>query len=133
MIQLTYKTDPEAGTLTLFADDEERAAIADLLDEEGKSIMDQEGEALEYLISNSELQWISPSATGDLTDAPILGILGEEQRENSGPYGAVECGQDKDGKFYQPVLERWGFEPYQVRTFLSDLVANGKAVFRNQW
>ena len=132
MIQLTYQTDPEAGTLTLFADHEDRAVIADLIDDKGTSI-ESESEALEDLISNSELQWIDPSDTGDLTAAPMLGILGEEQRENSGPYGAVVCGQDENGKFYQPVLERWGFAHYAIRSFLQDLVDDGKAVFRNQW
>jgi hypothetical protein len=132
MIQLTYKTDAEAGTLTLLADDKERAAIADLIDEEGASY-ESEVEALEHLTSNSELQWISPLDTGDLTDAPLLCVLGEEQRERSGPYGFIECGQDADGKLYQPILERWGFEPYAIRSFLQDLVDGGKAVFRNHW
>jgi len=132
MMQLTYETNSEAGTLTLIADDEDRAAIADLIDDEGTSLA-SEVEALEYLISNSELQWIDPSDTGDLTDAPMLGILGEEQREESGPYGVVECGHDADGNFYQPILERWGYEYYAIRSFLQDLVDDGRAVFRNQW
>ena len=132
MIQLTYEIDAEAGTLTLRAGDEDRAAIADLIDDKGASF-ESECEALDYLMSNSELQWIDPLDTGDLTEAPLIGILGEEQRERSGPYGFIECGQDAGGKLYQPILERWGFEPYQIRTFLADLVARGSAVFHNQW
>lgn len=66
-----------------------------------------ECDALDYLTSNSELQWVDPSETGDLTDAPMLGI------------------RDENGT----VLERWAFMSYAVRSFLEDLADKGEAVF----
>jgi len=73
---------------------------------------------LEPLVCNSELDWIQPEQCGDLTDAPILGI------QKALPRGL--------GKRYS-VSERWGYEPYQVRSPLEDLRDNGRAVFSNAW
>ena len=56
----------------------------------------------EILICSSELQWIAPEETGDLTAAPMLGI--------------------RDG---ETVVERWAFMDYQVRSVLQDLRDNG--------
>jgi hypothetical protein len=67
----------------------------------------QECDFLEPLVCNSELDWIDPTETGDLTEAPMLGI------------------RDEEGK----VIERWAYMDYQVRSFLSDLADNGYAVF----
>lgn len=66
-----------------------------------------ENEYLESLIANSELDWIDASETGDLTDAPILGI------------------RDEEGN----ILARWGYMNYQIHTFLEDFLNNGKAIF----
>jgi len=63
---------------------------------------------LESLVCNSELEWIDPSVTGDLTAAPILAILDE-------------AGQ---------ILHRWGFMDYQVRSVLQDLAERGRAEFQ---
>ena len=65
---------------------------------------------LEPITCNSELEWTSSEHTGDLTDAPMLGIL-----------------QHGDG---DPVIvERWAFMDYQVRSVLEDLRDKGEAVF----
>ena len=62
---------------------------------------------LEHITANSNLEWIDPSATGDLTSAPMLGILGKNDE----------------------VTERWAFMDYQVRSVLVDLRDKGEAVF----
>ena len=96
-------------SLTIYADPEERDELRELKSDEpetwGCDI--DEIEFLEPLTSNSELDWIDPADTGDLTDAPMLGITDEEGT----------------------VLERWAFMPYETRTFLDDLIENGHAVF----
>jgi hypothetical protein len=66
-----------------------------------------EFEALEHLMANSELDWISPEEIGALTDAPMLGLRDEEGIPTAA----------------------WGFMDYALRSFLTDLVENGKAVF----
>lgn len=63
-------------------------------------------EVFETLISNSELEWIDASETGDLTDAPILGIRGD-----SG------------------ILARWAYMDYQIKSPLDDLANNGEVIF----
>lgn len=118
---MKFDISADRKTLTITADLQERADM----DQEEPT----EWEALETLVANSELQWVNPADTGDLTDAPMLGILGEEQRDNSGPFGAVLAGNDGKGAIYCPILERWAFMAYETRSFVSDLSEHGRAVF----
>ena len=135
---LTYEISEDRSTLTIIAS----PAYMEELQEEctggGRywGTAAAEIDLLEPLISNSELQWIYPDDTGDLTDAPLLGIVGGDDthtREQTGPFGCVCAGCDRHGNWYAPILERWGFESYQVRSFLDDLRLTGKAKFINSW
>lgn len=65
-------------------------------------------EFFEDFIANSEFDWIRAEETGDLTDAPLLGI------------------RDSEGK----VVERWGFMNYQIQSVLQVLHDNCMAVFQ---
>lgn len=132
MIQLTYAIDADKGTLALIADADAQQEIAEMIDYKGANTA-TEADALEYLLGNSELQWIDPSDTGDLTDAPILGILGEETTDGDtpGPYGLCYISTDGDGSIFAPIIERWAFMDYAVRSFLTDLATEGQAVFTN--
>lgn len=105
MIQLKHRITDDRRKLILLADDDVRAALAEMMEDEPRN---PEAEAMDYLTSNSELSWVDPSECGDLTDAPILGIRGEE---------------------YVDVEERWGFMDYALRSFVTDLIESGKAVF----
>lgn len=129
--------------LTLECSPEEQAELRELsaaYTEEGRNHWtDQdESEFLERLIGNSALNWINPADTGDLTDAPMLGIWGPdipESRKGEYPqaFGFTQCGC-WDGKLqYMPILNRWAFEPYQVRSFLTDLMETGKTEFLSSW
>ena len=131
-MSIKYQINKDAGTLALTADDAARKEIRELIESElhcGWRWM--EVEALDCLTSNSELQWVNPADTGDLTDAPMLGVIGEETREKTGPFGAVCVGGDGKGPIFSPILERWGFMQYETRSFLEDLMETGKAVFVN--
>ena len=110
--------------LTITVDEDEQAELTEL----GTSD-DNLAEAFEDLTSNSELQWINPEDTGDLTDAPMLGILGDESPENKGPYGAVWQGGDANGTRWRPIIQRWAYMDYQIRSPIEDLINNGKVVF----
>lgn len=66
-----------------------------------------EAEVLESLLANSEWDWINPSETGDLTDAPMIGI--RDEKEN--------------------VIEHYAYMQYQLRSFLDDLADYGNARF----
>lgn len=88
-------------------------------------------EILEGLECNSELMWINPCDTGDITDAPILGIMGQECRKKELPqprFGQMVCGHDPQGDWYQPILARWGWMSYAVKSLQRELLEEGKAV-----
>lgn len=96
------------GCLILTADIQDREMIKHLREDfpkHGNTWL--ECEALDRLIANSELDWIQPEEIAALTSAPILGIRGE------------------DG---EPIAA-WAFMDYAVRSFLDDLIDEGKAVF----
>lgn len=128
---MNYEISEDRLTLTITASDEERRAMQEEPPRD-------EVEALESLVANSELQWISPADTGDLTNAPILGILGEEGIKDITVFlpnfGLIETGRDERGNVHaQPILERWGFEPYQIRLMTEDLIEKGSVTLRAQW
>ena len=58
------------------------------------------------LIANSELEWVFPEETGDLTSAPMFGI------------------RDEDGK----IIERWAYMDYQVESLLGRLLDQGEVI-----
>jgi hypothetical protein len=74
-------------------------------------------DVFEPLIANSELEWIDPSETGDLTSAPMLGIREGDSRDS-----VVR------GEQYR-ILQRWAYMDYQVRSPVQDLIERGQAVF----
>ena len=130
-MDIKYEISADRSTLTLIASDTARADIADLRNDGFREL--DEVDALEHLIANSELDWLDSEDTGDLTDAPILGLTGEPQKEESGPHGSHCVGYWSGSAWYQPILERWGYPQYQVKSFLKDLLDTGRAEFRNNW
>jgi len=109
-MRYTYDLNaPGAGCLILYANSCEREAIAEAIkDNGGECNANMEYDILEPLLARSDLGWIAPEDIGALTDAPILGIR---------RLGAVWAA--------------WGFMDYQVRSFLTDLVEHGLAIFTN--
>lgn len=95
----------EGKYLIITIDADEQRELQDRRDEDpafdSDSVM---YDVFEPLVANSELDWVDPSVTGDLTGAPILG--------------------------YPDALEnRWGFMDYALRSPQSDLAGFGRAVF----
>lgn len=134
---MTYEISEDRSRLTLKVDQFEQANLKVLREEEPEwGTWSAEADVMEHLLCNSELDWVSPSDTGDLTDAPLLGIVGSEEertREQIGPHGAMLCGGDAGGAWYIPILERWGFQSYCIKSFMDDLADKGEAVFSNRW
>lgn len=122
------------GKLRLTADQYERAQLAEVKREREGFDHSAEVDALDSLIANSELQWIPEGTTSDLTSAPMLGILGEAEAGGNGPLGAVLMGRwpDKAGVvqgYFAPVLSRWCYMSYQVRSFCDDLLEKGECIW----
>ena len=69
----------------------------------------------EKLICNSDLEWIPEGTTGDLTNAPMLGI-----------YNEITNHKEKN---VLSIIERWVYMDYQVVSVLETLRNNGKVVF----
>lgn len=134
MIQLKYRIEGNNLIVSPY-DDEEREALRELRDEDPDKFGTdgQMHDVFESMIANSELCWINPADTGDLTDAPMLGILGEEGTKDHTVflenYGLVETGRDGHWMMARPILKRWAFMDYQVRSPLDDLLDKGEAVF----
>jgi hypothetical protein len=136
-MHLTHTISPDRRTLTIHADAAARVELMEMREEHPAfSSDDAMAEAFEHLLCNSELRWILPEVCGDLTNAPILGIVGEAEPRNTSRDGDgavwVGHGPDKEGfarPWVEPVLERWGFSPYQLHSPLSDLLEKGFAVF----
>lgn len=114
---MKYIISPEGESLTIHSDGADLSECRDIY------------EAMESLIANSELQWINPADTGDLTEAPMLGILGNIQSKKTGPFGAVHVGLWDNTEWYQPVLMRWAFMRYQIEDPLEVLRASGSLTF----
>jgi len=134
-MHLTYEITQDRRTLIIRADEDARAELAELSGEEiqqDRHLYD----AFERLLCNSELAWIAPETCGDMTSAPILGILGETVAVDSCQHGdgTVLAGRwpDADGKsrlWVEPVVERWGFMDYAIKSPLEDLLNRGEARF----
>jgi hypothetical protein len=118
------------GCLIIYADETERAMLKELATESGEFTSEAEYQALESLICNSELDWIRPEEIGALTDAPILGLRKEAvELPADVDAGFVHVVGHWDGKtWYEPVEAAWGFMDYALRSFVQDLIENGKAV-----
>ena len=131
---MKFKISKDRRTLTIFTQGSERRELKRLGDEiqQDKTML----EFLEPLVCNSELQWVTEQTSGDLTSAPMLGILGDEMTalkiNQAVPrhYGMIQCGFWNGKAQFQPILERWAYMPYGLRSPIVDLRDKGKAIFQ---
>lgn len=136
---MKFTISKDRKTLTIEADPATIKNHLNELAELGRNIQSDEElhSCFESMLSNSELQWVTGQTSGDLTDAPMLGILGYEVPDTanifdeikSNSFGMVQCGQNGLRKYFQPILERWAYMNYAVRSPLEDLRDTGKAIF----
>jgi len=107
-------------TLVAIITDDEQKQLRGLPDIQSDAALH---EFLEPLVANSELEWVSPEETGDLTAAPMLGVRASEQDRK-------DYTDEQDRKHYRPpIIERWAYMDYQIRSPLEDLRDTGRVVF----
>jgi hypothetical protein len=119
------------------------------LDDTDRYILDHDcqdhGAKLEYLddalheqlICNDQFDWISPAVCGDLTDAQMLGVLGNEIEYEGPAYsspadttGGIGSGWIRTGPGRaQYVIARWAYMRYQVEDWREELLRQGKIGF----
>ncbi len=137
---MKFEISPNRRSLTIIADEQDRKLLREGWDNPGETDLDSDKALHEFFegpLANSEFQWVQPEWCGDLTDAPILGLLGDDVGESevktfpANYHGWREIGFNGREKVFQPVLERWAFLDYQVRSPLADLLENGKVIFTN--
>lgn len=122
----------ESDRLVLTCTPEEQAELELMRDENPERFTtdDFTYDLLENLFTNDSFTWIDSRVTGDLTDAPMLALLGDEE---IGPHedcnGLYPCGFWDDHPRVQPVLYRWAFMDYAVTTPQEQLLHRGRAVF----
>lgn len=116
--------------LRLFFMPEEQAHLKECADE-GSPVT--EGELLESWLCNSEFEWVSPEICCDLTDAPMVGIFGEEV-SNILVKDMIACGRalgSVEGTVYdisrtfRPLLARWAFMNYQITSMVDVVIEKG--------
>ena len=100
-------SEDKLGRLVIECDD--RAFLREIADERGDSFDSDETmyDLFERIVANSELEWIDPADTGDLTSAPMLGITDENER----------------------VWKRWAFMDYQITSPQRQLLDTGRCVW----
>lgn len=117
---MKYEISDDKAKLTLIADECDLEALRQMKAEpQYENQFDCDlwlCDFLEPLLCNSELEWIEPHETGDLTDAPMIGIY----------QGDDELPEAFDGR---RVHSRWAFMDYQVISVQQRLLDTGKAVF----
>lgn len=124
------KTDT---TLTIYVDEHEQSELLELRRDDPDYFKSDDAmyDFFESFIINSDLVWVFPDDTDDLTEAPMLGELGSETTNPGGLFGDLFAGWDDKTKFYIPIVNRWAFMDYAVRSVLDDLAENGHVFFRN--
>ena len=93
-------------SLVLKVDDDAHKMLLAQMDADG--IIDTDAamyELFDYILPNTEWEWIRPEEIGALTSAPILGTKDENEE----------------------VVEAYGFMDYAVRSLLGDLFEYGEA------
>lgn len=96
--------------------------------EDAESVSD----AVDSLLANSDLCWLSPTVCGDLADAPILAILEypEVPVEAVDGNGYVSCGRWDGQHWSYRVAHRWGWMGYAVSDLVEELLEKGEATLQ---
>jgi hypothetical protein len=137
---MKHEISEDRSKLTIFFTDKEREELRELpeaIEPGSRHTIHSNATMCDYLeplTCNSELEWTDSDITGDLTDAPMLAIFGEDERLPIGKewdvlQGTMLAGRHGGNTWVRPVLERWLFADYMVRSVLEVLRDYGQVVF----
>lgn len=133
---MDYRIDDHCR-LVLTLDDQNRFILNEECQDHQAKLDYIEDSLHERLICNDQFEFGSPAVCGDLTDADMIGVLGEDH-DYDGPAfsspadttGGVGSGyvRTSPGKACK-VLARWAYMSYQVRDWREELVETGHCVW----
>jgi hypothetical protein len=91
----------------------------------------------DVMIANGPFDYISPAVCGDLTDADMLGVLGEDQECNGPAFSSPADTTGGVGSGYvrtapgraAKCLARWAYMNYQVRDWRDETIETGRCVW----
>jgi hypothetical protein len=141
---MQWKIDEQGRLVITVTKKEQRSLQAVMgLDEVGECELPFDSDAflselLEPMVTNDEYVWLHGGCTDDLTDAPMLGVLGEEIPGPDNLDDAIGLGLYHVGcwhhrgrlrQMYHPVLKRWAFMDYQITSPQKQLAETGECVW----
>lgn len=129
-----FRISPDRKTLTITADDETKRIIRENRDDHDDDYAGTDKEMFDLfddVLPNCSFEWVNPSETGDLTEAPMLGLFGEDEEvepvDNEVPAGFRLSGHDGKTCRAQPILWRWAWMSYAVESLIDHLLEHGEA------
>lgn len=129
---MKYTFNDTRTQLIVSADEIDRANLREM----GQEIHQDKTmcEFFDPIVCNSELNWIDAANTGDLTSAPMVGILSEPEFKRHNlktvqDHRNIIASCDTYGLMVCHVTERWAFMDYQARSVLEDLRDKGEVIF----
>ena len=137
---MQHHVSDDRTKLTFTIDESEQALIRELIEEnaEDPDYIRRDNTMYDWfegIMCNSELSWTSSDLTGDLTYAPMICIFGDTMALPKGLkkwdllQGTRLSGCWDDTIWVDPILERWAYMNYAVRSPMEDLLEYGKTTF----
>jgi hypothetical protein len=127
---MKYRIEKERLVLTCTPDEQADLELMRSENEDRFGTDDFMYDLLEALVTNDSFSWTDSRWTGDLTTAPMLALLGDEE---IGPHedcsGLYPCGRWDGETRVQPILYRWAFMDYAVTSPQEELLRTGEAVW----
>lgn len=143
-MKFTIHPQTEGSTLRIEASDRERAEMQERAEDFDDWGAIDSSDYLSELLHEAtteygdSLELLCDGETSDMTSAPMLGILGDEEKVELPPRGEridgfrlCGCYDDPFGvtcNWGRPILKRWAFMRYQITSIARDLVDYGYVV-----
>lgn len=105
---MQHQINNDNNLLIILDEEEMKALLEESRENDSFKTNDFMYDLFEPLICNSDLEWLSPEQTGDLTDAPILGVT---------------------DPVTNTVVERWAFMSYETTSPQEQMLDSGMALF----
>jgi hypothetical protein len=133
---MDYSID-EYGRLVLALDDQDRFILNNECQDHQAKLDYIEDAVSDAMIATGPFEFISPAVCGDLTDADMLAVLGEDHGYDGPAFSSPADTTGGVGSSYirtspgraAKCLARWAYMNYQVRNWREELIETGHCVW----